>query len=100
MESGIPLRQMIQNLRAELNAAMQDGEEQDLRFKLEDVELELKVCTSLEAGANGGVKFWVLNFGANAKAKSEDVHTVKLKLKPVTNGDGEVHLSHTVDGGF
>ena len=59
MADQVELAQVISRLREELNAAMREGEGEDLRFELGPVELELTVAVSKEAGPNTKVRFWV-----------------------------------------
>lgn len=42
-------------------------------------ECEVEVAVKLEAGAEGGVKFWVVELGANAKSEYSNKITVKFK---------------------
>lgn len=67
------LREADRNARARGNPIMQ----------LEECEIELSV--SLELGAKGSVKFWVLEAGADAK--TAHTNKVRVKLKPI---DGTV----------
>ncbi len=91
-DSTIPLADVIQELRSELLAATAAGEGQELRFDVEELNLELQVVVtkggSAEAGAKGGVKFWVLNAESSAevqgKYESSRLQKVSLKLKPKT----------------
>lgn len=84
----IPLFEMLQTLRAELGASMNVAKDERVRFHVEEVELELRVCVSKEGGRNGQVKFWVLEGGAKASHSQQDTHVFKLKLKPIT-ADGK-----------
>jgi hypothetical protein len=93
---GIPLAQMIQELRRELQASERASAHEGLRFKVEGVELELQVGVSREAEGEGGIKFWVVNLGGRYKQGREDVHTFKLKLLPVSGSpQGELLVTGT-----
>ncbi len=48
-------------------------------MQLEECEVELAV--KLEIGAKGGVKFWVMELGANSK--TEHSNKIKVKFKPL-----------------
>lgn len=85
---GIELSSMISQLRLELGAAMGEGEGKHLRFIPESVELELKLSVTREGKGNAGIKFWVINAGAEAGAKAVREHTLKLKLSPRDISDG------------
>ena len=53
----IPLSEMLAQLRQELLQTQWEGEGSDLKFLIEDIEIELQVATTKEAGGGGGVKF-------------------------------------------
>jgi hypothetical protein len=80
----IPLFEMIQSLRTELQASRQVAKDQSLRFEVEEVELELRVQVTRSGGANGKLHFGVLEAGATRTRSQDDVHIFKLKLKPVS----------------
>ncbi len=94
-DSTIPLADVIQELRSELLAATAAGEGQELRFDVEELNLELQVVVT-----KGGVKFWVLNADSSAKVQgkyeSSRLQKVSLKLKPKTADDEDVKLSAKV----
>jgi len=71
-------------VREELLEAQKQGEGKNLRFRVEDIEVELQVTTTQEAGVEGGVKFWVYNAKAEGKLAKQSVQKVKFKLKPET----------------
>jgi hypothetical protein len=97
MDTGkIGLAEAIKNLRMELQEAMEEGDGKKLRFEAQDIELEFKCGVTREAGAKAGVKFWVVDAGAEGKIGDEKTQTVKLKLKPVS-GDGETTLLNDMD---
>ena len=75
----IPLSKMLGQLRSELLQAKGEGEGTDLRFLIEDIEIDLQIATTQEDEGGAGIKFWVLD--ANAKIKDAEVHTQKVKLK-------------------
>jgi Trypsin-co-occurring domain 2 len=74
---------VISALRANLEAAQKAGQGHDIRFTMDEVEVELNVATTGDAKAEGGIKFWVLNFGAGMKSKDEHTQKVRLKMKAV-----------------
>jgi hypothetical protein len=82
-DTSVPLADAIKSLRVELTEAMEQGAEEDLRFRLGPVELEFQFNVSREYGGDGGVKFWVVSLGAKASRGSSTVHTIKLVLNPV-----------------
>ena len=80
----IPLSEMLAELRKELLEAKLEGQGSDLKFLIEDIEIELQIATTKEAGIDGGVKFWVYNAEAEVNASQAQTQKLKLKLKPKT----------------
>ncbi|MFE2475005.1 trypco2 family protein [Streptomyces sp. NPDC059389] len=74
---------MITQLRRELSRAMSDGEESDLKFKAERVELELTVGVERTTEPGVKVRFWVFDAGASAKRSSTVTQKLTLTLQPV-----------------
>lgn len=75
----IPLAKMLGQLRSELLEAQQEGAGKDLRFLVDDIEIELQIATTQEDTGGIGIKFWVIN--ADAKLKDASVSTQRVKLK-------------------
>jgi hypothetical protein len=96
---GVPLAKMIQDLRAELLAAVAEGEGKELRFKLQPIELDLELAVTWTGEANGGVKFWVVEFGAKGGVEKGMTQRVKLVLDPVNSaGQSGFFMSDTSRG--
>lgn len=90
----VELADLIGQLRAELTDAMHAGENEDLRFELGPVELELTVAVTKEAKPGAKVKFWVVELGADVTASSATTQTIKLVLDPRRRGQpGRVDIS-------
>lgn len=79
MEDMIPLPKMLAQLRSDLLTARAEGEGKELRFLVEDIELELQMATTQDKEGGIGIKFWVLN--ADLKGKESAVATQKLRLR-------------------
>jgi hypothetical protein len=86
-EVGVPLAAAIEALRGELVAALEEGKDAEVRFALGPVELEFQVEVSREAGADVGVKFWVVALGGKGSRSTATTHTVRLSLSPVLAAD-------------
>lgn len=92
LENTIELAEVVRQLRAQLQLAMEAGTDEDLRFEVQDLELELQVAVTKSAGGGfeGGseVKFRVFEAGASGKVEasigSERVQRLKLRLRPTT----------------
>lgn len=90
------LAEVISALREELNTAKQNAENEDIRFNINNVEIELQTVVEMEGGVEGGgkIKFWVLDIDAKASGKYKNAVTQKIKLslqvvdesKPAVNG--------------
>ncbi|MFQ5628366.1 MAG: trypco2 family protein [bacterium] len=89
----IELASAIAQLRAQLEKAIEEGVGKQLRFQVQDIDLELKCTVKDDVNAGGGVKFWVINAEAKAGYSEESVQTVRLKLKPVGEDGGEILVS-------
>ena len=86
----LELAQLIASLRAELAKAQKAGKEEEIRFTVEDVELELEIAA--EEAIEGGIaaKFYVLTSHYKANKKDAVTQKIKLKLKPEeSSGDSE-----------
>ena len=81
-EADIPLAEMVQALRRELEAAQKESPEASIRFETEKVELELKMAVSKTAKGSGGIKFWVVNAGGELEKQGVSTHTFRLTLVP------------------
>jgi len=79
----IPLSEMLAQLRKDLLQTQEEGKGSDLKFQIEDIEIELQLATTKEAGVGGGVKFWVYNANAKVSASEANTQKLKLKLKPI-----------------
>ena len=93
----IELAAAIKNLRKQLQVAIKAGEKEDLRFAVQDIEIELQCIAKKEGVGKFGVEFWVINAEAEGTIGREKVQTVKLKLKPVPQGGGDVLVSDVDD---
>ncbi|HYP28221.1 MAG TPA: trypco2 family protein [Blastocatellia bacterium] len=81
-DADIPLADMIQALRRELEAAQKSSAGQAIMFQTEKVELELKVAVSHAKKGQGGIEFYV-KVGGEFQKSNEIAHTFKLTLVPV-----------------
>lgn len=84
----IELSRVIRELRAELYEAAEAGKDEELRFEMGPVELEVTVAITNEASTGGKVRFWVAE--ADGSAKHGDVTTQRLKisLQPTLRSTG------------
>ncbi|RPF21460.1 trypco2 family protein [Myceligenerans xiligouense] len=78
----IELAKAIEALRSELEAARSAGDGKGLRFEVGSVDLELQAAVTAEGGGSAGIKWWLLEGGAEASASRATTQTVKLSLTP------------------
>ena len=81
-DSWIELSSAISALRKELTTAMAAGQDEPIHFELGPVELEFTLDVTKEGGADGGVRWGLVSFGARGTASSANGHRVKLVLQP------------------
>ena len=94
-ENANELSDVLAGLRANLEIAQKAGVGHDVRFAIDTIEVELHVATTGEKKAEGGIKFWVLNLGGEAKGKDEHIQTIKLTMKAVDKDGKPVAVSNT-----
>ena len=89
----LELALMIKGLRAQLAEAQKDGEGEDIRFTIEDVELELQVTAEKQKGAGVSAKFYVLTSKVDGSTKDTVTQKLKLKLKVSKHNEQDVLIS-------
>lgn len=80
--SALELASVLRELRAELTEALEEADNERLRFELGPVELTLTVTVGREAGPGAKIRFWVIEAGADATISREAVQNIKLVLTP------------------
>jgi hypothetical protein len=85
-EQLVGLADAVRALRAELNAAVEEGRDEAIRFELGTVQMEFLVEVAKEAGADAGIRFWVVSLGAKGGVTSTSTHRVTLELTPKVDG--------------
>lgn len=103
MESGehwMPLREFVAGLREELRAAHEDtrtGESSvEPRFVVGPVHVEFSLAAKREAGAKGGIRFYVLELGASGSVASESTQRVSMTLTPLTKDGTQYDVSDQI----
>jgi hypothetical protein len=81
-EAWVGLADAVRALRTELTTAIAEGSGEALRFELGPVEMEFLLEVTREAGAEGGVKFWVVSLGGKGSVTRGSTHRVRLSLTP------------------
>ncbi|MFE2997230.1 trypco2 family protein [Nocardia sp. NPDC059246] len=85
----VGLAEAIASVRAELEQARRGGEGREIQFRVGEVNLDFQVEVSREAGAEAGVKVWVVTAGVKGKVADRHSHTVRVTLVPQINSGGE-----------
>jgi hypothetical protein len=82
-QPGIPLADLIEAVRGELETAALKAVDHRLQFEVQDVQLEVEIATTGTKGAEGGIKVWVVNIGAKGSKSNANTQKVTLSLGPV-----------------
>jgi len=83
-EPGIPLADLVNAVRRELETAAIAARDQQLQFEVQDLQLEVDVATTGTREAEGGLKIWVLTIGAKGSRENAATHRVTLNLGAVS----------------
>lgn len=78
----IELAEVIRQLRGELDRARANAGDEELRFELGPIELEVMVGLEKDAGAVAKVRFWVVELGGDARVSATNTQRIKLTLNP------------------
>lgn len=89
---GPSLAAAIAQARVELEQARAEGSDKEVQFQVEEMELEFAVDVSGSAGADAGVRFWVVSMGVKGEVRRGDTNRVKIKLKPITPGGADLEV--------
>jgi hypothetical protein len=94
-EDAIPLAEMIETLRRELQKSQERGAGQAIAFQIDKVELQLKVAISRKVKGEGGIAFWVVKAGASTEGAHDVTHDFKLTLTPVSRTGERVKVTES-----
>lgn len=80
----LKLEDVIEQLRLDLKVLEQEaeGNQESLRFAVEEVELEFQVGVTKAAGGSGKVSVWVVELGGEGSWSKAQTQTVRMKLRP------------------
>lgn len=92
----IELADLLTSLRSEINRARINATGEDVRFRIDSIDLEVQVEVEKTGEGNAGVKFWVLTAGGKETARSAQTHVVKLSLTAETAAGDPVKTSDDV----
>lgn len=78
----IELRELIRDLRSELDEAMSAAPGEGLQFELGPIELEVTVGVEKAGGAKAKARFWVVDLESDGRLASTSLQRIKLSLTP------------------
>jgi len=93
MGQKLELAEVMKALREEIKQAEWAAQGHDLKFNLNNIEVEFQTVVEKEGGLEGGIKFWVLEAKASGKYKNAVTQKIKLTLAPEKEQGGTVKLS-------
>lgn len=85
----ITLKDWVEGLRAELTALSNQTDTDGVHFHVGPVEFETQIVSTREQSGRGGVKFWVMDGGADRKRSRGETQKLKITLTP-TGPHGDV----------
>ena len=80
--SDIPLASAITALRHELESAL-SAQEGEIRFETAEISLKLQTTVTSETSGEVGIKWWLLNAGAEMASGNQRLQEVNLTLRPL-----------------
>jgi hypothetical protein len=86
VDDAVELADLIGQLRHELSRAMWAGENSDLQFEAEAVQLELTVGVEKARTPGAKLRFWVLDLSAEHRRVTTNVQRMSLTLRPIRAG--------------
>lgn len=87
-EAWVGLAEAIGQLRHELETAQLSNPNPEFRFEVGPVELEFTVDMRKSGGADAGVRWGVVSFGAKGELAVQNGHRLKLVLQPKDSRTG------------
>ena len=85
--SSIGLAEAIQALRQELWEAMVAGTGSEVRFRIDSIDLTLETAVTKTIGGKAGIKWWLVEAGAEASKDTASTQTLKLSLSPLRGSE-------------
>jgi hypothetical protein len=92
-EQGIPLADLVDAIRGELETAALNARDQQLQFEVKDIQLEVEITTTGTREGGGGLKIYVLTLGGKASKSNASSQKVTLNLSAVTPDGSKFKVS-------
>jgi hypothetical protein len=80
--AAIPFAEWLDSLRTELSEAQRSTRHDQIRLHIDQIELELEVVSTRDVGGKAGVKFWVVEAGAESRIQWGRTQRIKLSVTP------------------
>jgi hypothetical protein len=97
-EGSIPLADLIDAVRGELEESASRALNQDLQFEVQEVNLEVEVVTTGTREGQGGLQIWVLTLGAKGSKSNAATHKITLKMNAVGPGGTRYQVKDSTSG--
>jgi hypothetical protein len=91
----VELSAAIGHVRKELARAIEAGRDSPVAFRAGPIVLDFEVAFTASAGADAGVKVWVVSFGAKGEVAHTTTNRLTVTLSPVDR-DGHDKLIGSV----
>jgi Trypsin-co-occurring domain 2 len=88
----IGLKEAIEVLRKELSESILAAADEELRFKVGQITVEMQLAVERKAEGKAGIKFWVLELGGQGSHGTTETHKVTIPLTPI-GSDGNPVLT-------
>lgn len=85
---GLDLVEVLGNLRQEIGRAEEAAVGSDVQFSFSSIRVELSVAIEKSATGKAGVKFWVVEAGAEAARKNTATHLLAFELQATSRTTG------------
>jgi hypothetical protein len=79
----IGLKEAIEVLRQELSESILAAADEELRFEVGQITVEMQLAVERKAEGKAGIKFWVLEFGGQGSHGTTETHKITIPLKPI-----------------
>src|SRR4051812_48118242 len=85
----IGLADAVREVRAELRTAMEESEDEPVRFDVGEIEMEFAVEVRRDERADGGIRVWIANVGASSGESTATTHRLRVTLNATDMATGQ-----------
>ncbi len=87
-ELGVGLAEAVEQVRSELEVAINRGAASSVAFEAGPVEMEFDVAFSASGGGDAALRVWVVNVTARGDVNRTTTNRLKITLQPVDRKTG------------